>query len=406
MTRFRLPEATIRELVEGVAPPSLEQLDGDAAVRLFAAAAWSCIPEPGDAVAGTAREALGDVRALELLVDGAAPSRWLAEAGDVAPDLVRHMDAAVDRWRPRLDDARVRRAFEQGAAWGQTLLSPLADEWPAGLDDLGPHAPAALWVRGSLAALAETRRSIALVGSRAASGYGEHVAMEAVEGLVRHGFATVSGAAYGIDACVHRATMAVGGTTIAVMAGGLDRLYPPGNDDLLRRVEREGAIVAEVPCGSTPSRWRFLARNRLIAALAQATVVVEASVRSGSINTAGHAATLGRPLGAVPGPVTSGASAGCHRLIRDYGAQLVQGADEMRALVDGDAMPVGLDARAGAEETRVLDALSIRQPRDADDLAARAGMSLAEVRATLGLLDLSGVVEQRGSGWVRRATPA
>lgn len=406
MSRFRLPEATIRELVAGVAPPSLEQPGDEVAVRLFAAAAWSCIPEPGDAVAGAAREALGDVRALELLVDGAAPSRWLAEAGDVAPDLVRHMDAAVDRWRPRLDDARVRRAFEQGAAWGQTLLTPLAEEWPAGLDDLGPHAPAALWVRGSLVALAELRRSIALVGSRAASGYGEHVAMEAVEGLVRHGFATVSGAAYGIDACVHRATMAVGGTTIAVMAGGLDRLYPPGNDDLLRRVEREGALVAEVPCGSTPSKWRFLARNRLIAALAQATVVVEASVRSGSINTAGHAATLGRPLGAVPGPVTSGASAGCHRLIRDYGAQLVQGADEMRALVDGDAEPVGLDARAGAEETRVLDALSIRQPRDADDLAARAGMSLVEVRATLGLLDLSGVVEQRGSGWVRRAASA
>lgn len=406
MSRFRLQEAVIRELVAGVAPPSLAQLDDDTAARLFAAAAWSCIPEPGDAVAGTARDALGDVRALELLVDGAAPSRWLAEAGDVAPDLVRHMDAAVDRWRPRLDDARVRRALEQGAAWGQTLLSPLADEWPTGLDDLGPHAPAALWVRGSLPALAEVRRSIALVGSRAASGYGEHVAMEAVEGLVRHGFATVSGAAYGIDACVHRATMAVGGTTIAVMAGGLDRLYPPGNDDLLRRVERDGALVAEVPCGSTPSKWRFLARNRLIAALAQATVVVEASVRSGSINTAGHAATLGRPLGAVPGTVTSGASAGCHRLIRDYGAQLVQGADEMRALVDGDASPTGLDVRAGAEETRVLDALSIRQPRDADDLAARAGMSLAEVRATLGLLDLSGVVEQRGSGWVRRGATA
>ncbi|QCR20681.1 DNA-protecting protein DprA [Agrococcus sp. SGAir0287] len=311
------------------------------------------------------------------------------------------MDAAVDRWRPRLDDARVRRALEQGAAWGQTLLSPVAAEWPIGLDDLGPHAPAALWVRGSLAALVELDRSIALVGSRAASGYGEHVAMEAVEGLVRHGFATVSGAAYGIDACVHRATMAIGGTTIAVMAGGLDRLYPPGNDDLLRRVEREGALVAEVPCGSTPSRWRFLARNRLIAALAQATVVVEASVRSGSINTAGHAATLGRPLGAVPGPVTSGASAGCHRLIRDYGAQLVQGADEMRALVDGDAEPQGLAARVGADETRVLDALSVRQPRDVDDLAARAGMSIAQVRATLGLLDLSGAVEQRGAGWVR-----
>ncbi|MFC7430662.1 MULTISPECIES: DNA-processing protein DprA [unclassified Agrococcus] len=406
MTRFRLPLQTIRDLAAGVAPPSLADPDDDTAVRLFAAAAWSCIPEPGDAVAGTARDALGDVRALELLVEGAEPSRWLAEAGEVASDLVRHIDDAVGRWRPRLDDARVRRSLEQGAAWGQSMLSPLAVEWPSGLDDLGPHAPAALWVRGSLAALASLDRSMALVGSRAASGYGEHVAMEAVEGLVRHGFATVSGAAYGIDACVHRATMAVGGTTIAVMAGGLDRLYPPGNDDLLRRVEREGALVAEVPCGATPSRWRFLARNRLIAALARATVVVEASVRSGSINTAGHAATLGRPLGAVPGPVTSGASAGCHRLIRDYGAQLVQGADEMRALVDGDEQDSTLGVRVGSGETRLLDALSVRQARDADDLASRAGMSLAEVRATLGLLDLAGAVEQRGSGWVRRAARA
>ncbi|GAA2172614.1 DNA-processing protein DprA [Agrococcus versicolor] len=402
MSRLRIATSTIRELVAGVAPPSLAEAGDDVEVELFAAAAWSCIPEPGDAVAGTVRAAIGDVRALELLVAGAAPSRWLLEAGDVAPDLVRHLDAAVDRWRPRLDDARVRRALEQGAAWGQTLLSPLAHEWPTGLDDLGPHAPAALWVRGSLHALADVGRSIALVGSRAASGYGEHVAMEAVEGLVRHRFATVSGAAYGIDACVHRATLAMGGTTIAVMAGGLDRLYPPGNDDLLRRVDREGALVAEVPCGSTPSRWRFLARNRLIAALAQATVVVEASVRSGSINTAGHAATLGRPLGAVPGPVTSGASAGCHRLIRDYGAQLVQGADEMRALVDGEGPTSGLELRAGAEETRLLDALSVRSARDADDLAARAGMSVVEVEATLGLLDLAGRVEQRGSGWVRR----
>ncbi|MDF2576486.1 MAG: dprA, partial [Agromyces sp.] len=168
-------------------------------------------------------------------------------------------------------------------------------------------------------------RSIALVGARAATGYGEHVTMEASAGLVDRGFAIVSGGAYGIDGMAHRAALASRGVTVAFLAGGVDRFYPLGHEALLARIADTGAVVSELPCGSAPTKWRFLQRNRLIAAAADATVVLEAGMRSGSLNTAGHAAALGRPLGAVPGPVTSPASAGCHRLLREFDAVCVVG---------------------------------------------------------------------------------
>ena len=158
--------------------------------------------------------------------------------------------------------------------------------------------------------------------------------MESAAGLSDRGFVIVSGGAYGIDAAAHRATLASGGVTVAFLAGGADRLYPAGNSELLRRIASEGVVAAELPPGSAPTRWRFLMRNRLIAAAASATVVVEAGHRSGSLNTAGHAAHMGRPLGAVPGSVLSPASAGCHRLIREYAATCVTTPDEMAELAD------------------------------------------------------------------------
>ena len=174
--------------------------------------------------------------------------------------------------------------------------------------------------------------TIALVGARAATGYGEHVAMESSAGLVDRGFAIVSGGAYGIDGMAHRAALASDGTTIAFLAGGVDRFYPLGHESLLSRIAQTGAVVSELPCGAAPTKWRFLQRNRLIAAASEATVVLEAGIRSGSLNTAGHAAALGRPLGAVPGPVTSPASAGCHRLLREFDAVCVVDADQMAEL--------------------------------------------------------------------------
>jgi DNA processing protein len=288
-------------------------------------------------------------------------------------------------------------------------------QWPTGLADLGDHGPIALWVRGTDDAVVALSRSIALVGARAATGYGEHVTMEASAGLIDRGLAVVSGAAYGIDGMAHRAALASHGMTVAFLAGGVDRFYPSGHDALLTRIVEHGAVISELPCGAPPTKWRFLQRNRLIAAVSQATVVLEAGWRSGSLNTAGHASALGRPLGAVPGPVTSAASAGCHRLIREFDAVCVTNPDEMLELMPvrdsslfderHDFSATDSDAPAGgdsAQELRVLDALSDRSPRTIDDVARRAGLGIAETQSVLGMLGLEGTANARERGWVKQ----
>jgi DNA processing protein len=274
--------------------------------------------------------------------------------------------------------------------------------WPSGLSELGNHAPHALWLRGNRSTLERASRAIAIVGARASTGYGEHVTMELVSGLVRKQFAIVSGAAYGIDGMAHRAALAEEGDTIAVLAGGIDRLYPSGHDALLQRIIATGAVVTEMPPGFSPTKWRFLQRNRLIAAMCQATVVVEAGWRSGSLNTAHHAIELGRPLGVVPGPVTSASSAGCHRLLREEPCTCVTSADEAAELVDGiEATPAGTATSVSANEQRALDALSTKS-RAIDDLMITSGMSRAEVESALGPLALRGLAEETPAGWRRR----
>lgn len=400
MKPYRIPLERLRAAVIPTMPPGVEPTDAEVVAR-FAAGAWTVLPEPGDGAVGVARELIGDVRALELLVEGAGASTWADELGDA--EAARAVSAGVERWRPRLEAERILSAFTQGAAFGQLLLTRADASWPTAIDDLGPHAPAGLWVRGDPATLARCARSAALVGSRASSGYGELVTGQLAAGLVDRGFAVVSGGAYGIDGTAHRAAMAAGGTTVAVLAGGLDRFYPAGHDELLQRVAATGCVIAEAPSGVPPTRWRFLARNRLIAALASATVVVEAGSRSGSINTAGHAAALGRPLGAVPGPVTSGASTGCHRLLRDYGAAVIERAEHIVELVDGpgeEQQPVG---GLSSDELRVLDALSARAARDVDELAVRTGMARGDVVASLSLLELGARAVERAGGWVKAA---
>jgi len=224
----------------------------------------------------------------------------------------------------------------------------------------------------------------------------------------------------------HRAALASQGLTVAFLAGGVDRFYPSGHDSLLTRIVEHGAVISELPCGSPPTKWRFLQRNRLIAAASLATIVLEAGWRSGSLNTAGHAAALGRPLGAVPGPVTSAASAGCHRLIRDYDAICVTNPDQMAELAplvekasvssetgatsrmsaatpdpETPAERKHADTSGDSETTRLLDAISARSARTADDIAARSGLALATVRAHLGRLELDGRVTEAEHGWKR-----
>ncbi|WP_157156549.1 DNA-processing protein DprA [Diaminobutyricimonas sp. LJ205] len=404
MTIFGLREAEVAPLVRTVTRDDLERTE---LLDRLARVAWMGIAEPGDGHAGELIAVQGPAVALEALVTGWPVERitaMLTESGIiVTPDAVHE---ALARWRPRIDASAVLDSLKQAVRYGLRLLAPDDRVWPTGLDDLGPHAPHALWLRGAEHALAPLERSIAIVGARAATGYGESVAVDATGGLVDRGFAIVSGAAYGIDGAAHHAALAGRGSTVAILAGGLDRFYPTGHESLLTRIAHSGAVLSEVPCGTAPTKWRFLQRNRLIAALSQATVVIEAGWRSGSLNTAGHAAALGRALGAVPGPVTSAASAGCHRLIREYDAVCVTNAEEMAQLHPSFDAPMVAAAAGGGqnpEVVRVLDALSTRSARPASDVAVRSGLSMASVQSTLGMLELTGEVQERPTGWVRVA---
>ncbi|MEI5583078.1 MULTISPECIES: DNA-processing protein DprA [unclassified Agromyces] len=381
--------------------------------EVAAAATLGFVSEPGDGVLGRLVAALGPVRTAERLLAEVPSGELAAEAAaHGAAVSAQEVAAGLQRWRPRLDHAAFARGLAQAARVGARLLLPDDEEWPDGMRDLDAHAPLTLWVRGRVAALRETP-SIALVGARAATGYGEHVAIESAAGLVDRGFAVVSGGAYGIDGTAHRSALSGGGTTVAFLAGGVDRFYPVGHEALLARIAEAGAVVSEMPCGAAPTRWRFLQRNRLIAAAAQATVVLEAGMRSGSLNTAGHAAALGRPLGAVPGPVTSPASAGCHRLLREFDAVCVTDAAQMAELVglrtaDGGAVPgavAGVDRALdvlGPDERRVLDALGVRRARTVAELARRSGLGTGAVLGALGALDATGLARLVEEGWVRR----
>ncbi len=390
MTLFGLPESDVAALVRAVADPAGDH-DRDHLAERFARAAWSVLAEPGDGDAGTLLAALGAAPALDALLGGTDDVG--AALGDRAAD-------AVARWRPRLASDPVRRSLRQAARFGARLVVPGDAEWPGPLDDLGPHAPVALWVRGDPTRLSAAP-ALSLVGARAATGYGEHVTIELAAGLVDRGIAVVSGAAYGIDGAAHRAALASDGVTVAFLAGGVDRLYPAGHEALIGRIVDHGAVASEVPCGTAPTKWRFLQRNRLIAALGAATVVVEAGRRSGSLNTAGHAAALGRPLGAVPGPVTSSTSAGCHRLIREFGAVCVTDADEAAQLVGVDDPVTRAAPAASARRVRLLDALGRRSGLTIDALARASGLSRDEVAAELGALDLEGIATERADGWRR-----
>lgn len=362
-----------------------------------ARAAWSAIAEPGDAVAGALIEAVGARDALTAALEARPPTLTLhAEAG-------ARLREARARWQRSADLGAVGRSLRTAAAIGARLIVPADPEWPASVDDLGTHRPVSLWVRGRVELLRAGPR-VSIVGARAASSYGEDVAAELAGDLAMSGAVIVSGAAYGIDGTAHRAALGVGGATVAILAGGVDRAYPAGHHRLLRTIAAEGAVVSELPCGAAPTRWRFLSRNRLIAALGDATVVVEAGWRSGSLNTAGHAATLGRPLGAVPGPVTSASSAGCHRLLREYDAQCVTSASEVKELCGFDLDAMGSRPGDASDVTRLLDALSSRAGRSVDELAQRSAVPAERIRALLGFLALEGRAAEDDQGWRRSAT--
>lgn len=396
MTEWRLPAGRVDELLAGVGRASSASAhDRD---RAFARAIWGVVVEPGDGAAGMLIEAVGEVAAARFLLDRPTPRELVGlTAGELEESAAA---AALARWLPRRSSSDVERSLEAAARCRARLLVPGDDDWPIGFDGLGAHAPVLLWVRGDASLLG--RPAVAIVGARAATGYGEHVAMEFAAGLAARDVCVVSGGAYGIDGMAHRAALASTGATVAVLAGGIDRFYPAGHEALLRRVVDDGAVVSEAPCGTAPTRWRFLQRNRLIAALSAAVVVVEAGRRSGSLNTAGHAFSLGRPVGAVPGPVTSASSAGCHVLLREHPATAVTTPTEVMQLafdVDGvidPAAPSGAGAgdRGAPREhpllTRVVDALRPVRAQSVDELARAVGESPVIIRGALGELSLDG----------------
>lgn len=280
----------------------------------------SMIAEPDDAVTGPLLTRLGGVETLGLLDrDGKVPG-------------LSRVDGQV--WRDRLTAAsrpdelaeRLRRV--EGSWIG--VLFPGDRDWPASLGDLGDRAPFVLWTRGAASFLSRPLADlVTITGSKAATSYGEHVAGEFATDLARDERLIVAGGAYGIEGAAHRAALASGGDTIAVLAGGVDRPYPAGHRELLDRIADMGLLVSETLPGAAPTRHRFLARGRLLAALSNTTVVVEAGARSGTLHTARQAYELGRNVGAVPGPVTSAASAGPHQLIGDRRARIVTNAGQI-----------------------------------------------------------------------------
>jgi len=354
----------------------------------FARAAWSRVAEPGDKVANQLIQAPGPVAALRLAASGAEQS--------------------LQRFLPRLEVLDVERDLEVGAKFAARVVCPGDPEWPHGLDDLSAP-PYCLWIRGPVDLASAAQRSAAVVGARSATTYGEMVATEMAAGLGERRFTIISGAAFGIDAAAHRGALATGATTIAVLAGGVERPYPSSHAALIARIVEVGAVVSEVAPGSAPTKTRFLQRNRMIATMGRGTVVVEAGLRSGSLNTARTAAEHGRVVAAVPGPVTSMMSAGCHEAIRSGMAQLVTDAAEAAEAIGDYGSDLAPQRRGptypgdelGEPEVRVLSALPVRKGVPVSRLAVSSGLSLTEVRSILGRLDLSSLAERHGEGWRR-----
>ncbi len=384
--------------------------------RLALAGLLRCCEPPAPPAVAQFVEAVGPQAAWRAIADRYAPAEVSAA---VAPRLGTADGAILE--------ARAADDLRRAAAAGAEIIGPGDPGWPAeclvGLEALPPYdgcltaaAPIALYRRGGDWPL-RPRGSVAVVGSRSATPYGLHIATELGAHLACDGFTVVSGAAFGVDAAAHRGalnggdaggSMAPGGVTVAVLACGIDRSYPVAHRSLLDAAAACGSVVSEYPPGSVPARHRFLVRNRLIAAFGEATVVVEAGRRSGSLNTATSAGTLGRQVLAVPGPVTSAMSVGCHDLIRARKAELVTDGRDVIGMLGplqpaapvhhrGDRPTDGLDLVTA----RVHDALPARGSSSVEDISAEAGLPIPDVLGALASLQLDGLTVRRDGRWAR-----
>ena len=291
-----------------------------------------------------------DVATGKLLTEvGAAELISMAEGDGTVPGMDR-VKAAV--WRDRILSAATpdRLAERIVEASKFRVIIPSDPDWPTSLDDLGHRAPYALWARGRTELLAEPLpQRITFTGARADTSYGAHVTDELCRDLAQSGRTLVAGAAYGIEASVHRAALIRDANTIAVLASGVDRPYPAGHTDLIDRIAREGLLLSEVPPSVAPTRQRIIDRSRILAALSSATIIVEAGSRSGSLHTATEAAQLGRFVGAVPGPITSAASTGTNLLLQSGQARVITTGSDIVHMLEGETnAPARSVIRAGA----------------------------------------------------------
>ncbi|MCX4757842.1 DNA-processing protein DprA [Kitasatospora purpeofusca] len=385
---------------EAEGPPGPEARPRPEPERL-ARAALSRLGEPGDAALGrwlTRLDALDVVRAIR---DG-------TPAEQLGVDTARL--AAYRARMPGLDPVA---DLERVRSVGGRFIIPGDAEWPSQLDDLGQGRPTGLWVVGTGSLRLLALRSVAVVGARACTAYGAHVAGDLAAQLAERGWVVVSGGAYGIDAAAHRGALAVDGPTVGVLACGVDVAYPRGNTSLIRRIAEQGLLVSELPPGEHPTRFRFVLRNRVIAALTRGTVVVEAALRSGALSTARRARDLNRHTMGVPGPVTSELSAGVHALIRSGAATVVTDAAEVVELIGaigedlapqrgGPVLPRDL---LEPEAARVLEAVpATAEGAPVERLARQSGLPPDEVLQRLYELGSLGHVERHGAHWrlVRR----
>jgi DNA processing protein len=365
--------------------------------------------------------------------DVEALSRWqLSLVQGVGPRvcrrLIEHFGSAREvlaanflqlRAVPGLPAATVRELLESPhAEWLTAEVRECRDEGVRVITELDaaygpmlaeiPDPPVVLYVRGTL--LPSDCLSLALVGTRHASLYGRRQAERLASSLSRAGLTIVSGLARGIDAAAHRATLAAGGRTLAIVAGGLLEIYPSEHQGLAGEIAESGAVISEMPLRFAPRRHAFPRRNRLISGLSLGTLVVEATLRSGALITARHAMEQGRDVFAVPGPVDQRTARGCHQLLRD-GAKLVESADdvleELGPLVQpvpdaqGELVCQVAELQLNAMERRVLQAISTESTR-IEEVVVASGVAIQRVLATLSVLESRRLVDRIGGDRVVR----
>ncbi len=403
--------------------------------------AWSQVIEPGERPAIAVVEHMGAEQAW----------LWMLESGqriasEQPHDVPQRLTRSVLRWFDQAQQVRLDQLRRDVAGSDATVVIPSDPQWPPLCDSLDGDRPICLWLRGNVNWWRDTQRTVSLVGARAATNYGIAIASDFAADLAHSSTAVISGGAFGIDIAAHRGAYGVGGTTVAFLAGGIDNMYPKANETtLLNIAQSSGAVISELGPGAKPLRSRFLRRNRLIAAAGQATVVVEAGMRSGAMSTARHASELLRPLGAVPGPITSRVSQGCHALIRDALAVCVTSVSDIAELVGSSTAESTEQAGQSQEEsplsyfpqpvvpsrpadtrrttddrpeftggadfqpppwlatamTTLIAQLRRGRGQSLDELVMATGLAANTVLAALGELELRGAAAWRGRGWQR-----